>query len=60
MLIDASVHLSKKEWVIDDHVHLMSKGSDSLAEIVANSTLEVLRREKSDGASSYRPYSRIP
>jgi lysophospholipase L1-like esterase len=36
ILIDASAHLSGKDWAFDDHVHVVPKGSDALAQLVAD------------------------
>ena len=44
MLIDASAHLSGKDWAFDDHVHVLPKGSDALAQFVADHLHSVLRK----------------
>ena len=36
ILIDASAHLSGKDWAFEDHVHVTPKGSDALAQLVAD------------------------
>jgi len=43
MLIDASDQLSGKGWVFDDHVHVVPKGSDALAQFVADHLQNMLR-----------------
>lgn len=43
MVIDASAHLSGKDWVFDDHVHVEPKGSDALAQLVADHFKKILR-----------------
>ena len=47
MLIDASAHLSGKDWAFDDHVHVAPKGSDALAQFVADQLQAVLRKKSS-------------
>jgi len=42
-LIDASAHLSGKDWAFDDHVHVEPKGSDALAQFVADHFKKILR-----------------
>ncbi len=42
--IDTSAHLSGKEWAFDDHVHVMTKGSDALAQFVADKLQLILRK----------------
>jgi len=44
MLIDASDQLSGKGWAFDDHVHVVPKGSDALAQFVADHLHRVLRK----------------
>jgi hypothetical protein len=44
LLIDASTHLSGKAWAFDDHVHVVPKGSEALAEFVANYLQSILRK----------------
>jgi lysophospholipase L1-like esterase len=44
ILIDASAHLSGKDWAFDDHVHVVPKGSDALAQLVANHLQNILRK----------------
>ena len=46
MFIDASAHLSGKDWAFDDHVHVTPKGSDALAQLLADHFLVVLERRK--------------
>ena len=43
ILIDASAHLSGKEWAFDDHVHVMPKGSEALAQFVADHLQPILK-----------------
>jgi len=43
MLIDASAHLSGKVWAFDDHVHVVPKGSEALAQFVADHLQKILR-----------------
>ena len=43
MLIDASDHLSGKEWAFDDHVHVVPKGSEALAQFVADHLQPILK-----------------
>ena len=43
ILIDASGHLSGKDWAFDDHVHVVPKGSDALAQLVADQLQNILR-----------------
>ena len=43
MLIDASAHLSGKVWAFDDHVHVVPKGSEALAQFVADHLENILR-----------------
>jgi lysophospholipase L1-like esterase len=45
-LIDASAHLSGKDWAFDDHVHVVPKGSDALAQLVAEHLQAELRRRE--------------
>jgi len=42
--IDTSAHLSGKEWAFDDHVHVVPKGSDALAQFVADKLQLILRK----------------
>ena len=44
MLIDASAHLSGKVWAFDDHVHVVPKGSEALAQFVADYLQSILRK----------------
>ncbi len=44
ILIDASAHLSGKDWAFDDHVHVVPKGSDALAQLVADQLRSVLKK----------------
>ena len=44
MVIDASAHLSGKEWAFDDHVHVAPKGSEALAEFVADRLQSILKK----------------
>lgn len=44
MLIDASGHLSGKDWVFDDHVHVVPRGSDALAQLVVDHFQRILRK----------------
>jgi hypothetical protein len=44
MFIDASAHLSGKDWAFDDHVHVVPKGSDALAQLVADHFQVVLEK----------------
>ena len=44
MFIDTSAHLSGKEWAFDDHVLVVPKGSDALAQFVAAKPLLILRK----------------
>ncbi len=43
-IIDASAHLSGKVWAFDDHVHVVPKGSDALAQLVADHLQIILRK----------------
>lgn len=43
ILIDASAHLSGKEWAFDDQVHMVPKGSEALAQFVANHLQPILK-----------------
>ena len=43
-LIDASDHLSGKVWAFDDHVHVEPKGSEALAQFVANHLQTILQK----------------
>jgi len=43
-IIDASAHLSGKAWAFDDHVHVVPKGSDALAQLVADHLQIILRK----------------
>ena len=43
ILIDASAHLSGKEWAFDDHVHVMPKGSEALAQYVVDHLQSILK-----------------
>jgi len=43
LLIDASAHLSGKDWAFDDHVHVVPKGSEALAQLVAAHLQNILR-----------------
>ncbi len=45
ILIDASSHLSGKDWAFDDHVHVVPKGSDALAQLVADHLQNILRKK---------------
>ncbi|MCZ6800235.1 MAG: hypothetical protein O7F12_07070 [Nitrospirae bacterium] len=44
LFIDTSAHLSGKEWAFDDHVHVVPKGSDALAQFVADKLQLILRK----------------
>jgi lysophospholipase L1-like esterase len=44
ILIDASAYLSGKDWAFDDHVHVVPKGSDALAQLVAEHLQSILRK----------------
>lgn len=43
MLIDASASLSGKAWAFDDHVHVVPKGSEALAQLVTDHFQRILR-----------------
>ena len=43
MLIDVSAHLSGKEWAFEDHVHVVPKGSEALAQFVADHLQPILK-----------------
>ncbi len=45
IVIDASSHLSGKDWAFDDHVHVVPKGSDALAQLVADHLQNILRKK---------------
>jgi lysophospholipase L1-like esterase len=42
-LIDASAQLSGKDWAFYDHVHVVSKGSEALAQFVADHLRPILK-----------------
>ncbi len=42
-LIDTSGYLSGKDWAFDDHVHVVPKGSEALAQFVADHLQKILR-----------------
>jgi hypothetical protein len=44
ILIDASAHLSGKDWAFDDHVHVVPQGSDALAQLVFDHLQNVLKK----------------
>jgi len=44
-IIDASANLSGKVWAFDDHVHVVPKGSDALAQFVAD-YLQIILKNK--------------
>jgi len=44
ILIDASAHLSGKDWAFEDHVHVAPRGSDALARFVADHLQGILRK----------------
>jgi len=44
ILIDASAHLSGKDWAFYDHVHVVPKGSDALAQLVADHLQKILQK----------------
>ncbi|MEE9232180.1 MAG: hypothetical protein V3U07_01870 [Nitrospirales bacterium] len=48
LLIDASAHLSGKDWAFDDHVHFVPKGSEAMAQFLAERLQHVLMEEASD------------
>ena len=43
-LIDASVKLSGQDWAFDDHVHVVPKGSEALAQFVADHFQRILQK----------------
>jgi len=45
MLLDASAHLSGKEWAFDDHVHVVPKGSEALAQFIVERLQKVFSEE---------------
>ncbi len=44
LLIDASAFLSGKDWAFDDHVHVVPKGSEALAQFVGDHLQNILQR----------------
>ena len=44
-LIDASAHLSGKDWAFDDHVHFVPKGSEAMAKFLAERLQHVFLEE---------------
>jgi hypothetical protein len=47
ILIDASAHLSGKDWAFDDHVHVVPRGSDALAQFIADRFQDVWSEKES-------------
>ena len=45
LLIDASAHLSGKDWAFDDHVHFVPKGSEAMAQFLAKRLQHVFLEE---------------
>jgi lysophospholipase L1-like esterase len=43
-MIDASAKLSGQVWAFDDHVHVVPKGSDALAQLVVNHLQSLLKK----------------
>jgi hypothetical protein len=61
VLIDASAHLSGKEWAFYDHVHLdlAGKGSEALAQFIADRLQDVFSQELRNKGSTKTQKSRF-